>query len=146
MDQYLGAEAMSHFKILPRRPYTPRVTIDKLVIARERWHLGRAELLERLEPVDADPVGRVTAWARRRGLPRYLFGAVPHEAKPFYVDLGSPIYIDSFVKYLKDATALGLSEMLPGHGDLWLTDADGRAYTSELRFAAVDPRPWKPEP
>ena len=93
---------------------------------------------------EADPVRRVNAWARRLGLPRHVFGTVPHEPKPFYVDFGSPIYIDLFVRYLKDATALGLSEMLPGLGDLWLSDASGSSYTSELRFAAVDPQKWSP--
>jgi hypothetical protein len=89
-------------------------------------------------------VRRVGAWARRIGLPRYVFGVVPHEPKPFYVDLGSPIYIDIFLSYLANATALGLSEMLPAHGELWLSDVDGRSYTSELRFAAVDPERWSP--
>jgi hypothetical protein len=145
MEQLLGAEAMSHFKILPRRPHTPRITIDKLVIARERWQLEPADFRELTAPApDADPVRRVRAWAGRLGLPRHVFGTVPHEPKPFYVDFGSPIYIDLFVRYLKDAAALGLSEMLPGHGELWLADTDGRPYTSELRIAAVDPQKWSP--
>jgi hypothetical protein len=147
MDQYLGAEAMSHFKILPRRAHTPRITIDKLVISRERWQLERAALHELTEPAaEPERVRRVNAWARRLGLPRHVFGTVPHEPKPFYVDFGSPIYVDLFVRYLTNAAALGLSEMLPGHDQLWLPDLDGKLYTSELRFAAVDPRPWSPSP
>jgi len=39
--------------------------------------------------------------------------------------MGSPIYVDIFVRYLTEATALGLSEMLPGPDELWLLDRDG---------------------
>jgi hypothetical protein len=147
MEAYLGAEAVPHFKLLPRARHLPRVTIDKLVVSRERWNLEPSEfraLGEDGGQPEADPVRRVAAWAKRLGLPRHVFGTVPHEPKPFYLDLGSPIYIDLFVRYLTNATALGLSEMLPAHDELWLSDRAGKAYTSELRFAAVDPQRWSP--
>jgi hypothetical protein len=145
MDHYLGAEAMSHFKLLPHRAHQPRVAIDKLVISREQWHLKPADFRELTKATDElDRIRRVSAWARRLGLPRFAFGTVPHEPKPFYVDLGSPLYIDIFVRYLTDASELGLSEMLPGHHELWLRDDDSRSYTSELRLAAVDPECWSP--
>jgi hypothetical protein len=32
--------------------------------------------------------------------------------------------------------------MLPAPDELWLTDKEGRTYTSELRMVAVDPKPW----
>jgi hypothetical protein len=143
MEAYFIAESTPHFKLLPRAHHLPRVTIDRLVVSRERWRLEPADFRELTEPAtEPERVKRVNAWARRLGLPRYVFGTVPHEAKPFYVDLGSPIYIDVFVRYLAKATALGLSEMLPGPGELWLRDAAGEPYTSELRIAAVDPEPW----
>ena len=145
MDHYLGAEAMSHFKIRANRAHQPRITIDQLVIAREQWHLKPADFGELTKATgESDRIRRVSAWARRLGLPRFAFGTVPHEPKPFYVDFGSPVYIDIFVRYLTDATALGLSEMLPAHHELWLRDGDGRSYTSELRLAAVDPECWSP--
>jgi hypothetical protein len=146
MEPYLGVEAAPHFKLLPRASHVPRVTIDKLVISRERWHFERAEFRELADDVGgaSDRVRRVGTWAKRLGLPRHAFGTVPHEPKPFYVDLASPIYIDDFVRYLTDATTLGLSEMLPASDELWLTDRDGNSYTSELRFAAVDPQRWSP--
>jgi hypothetical protein len=147
MEAYLGAEASPHFKLLPRARHLPRVTIDQLVISRERWRLEPADFRELAEPAtEPERVRRVNAWARRLGLPRYVFGTVPHEPKPFYIDFGSPIYIDVFVRYLSGATALGLSEMLPGHDELWLRDRDGGSYTSELRIAAVDPEPWSAVP
>jgi len=146
MEQYLGAEAMSHFKLLPRRPHTPRVTLDGLVISRERWHLPPADLRELTEEApEAERVKRVNAWAGRLGVPRHAFATVPHEPKPIYVDFSSPILVDNFVRLLLKATSLGLSEMLPAHDDLWLPDAEGNLYTCELRLAAVDPEPWREE-
>lgn len=143
MDQYLGAEAMPHFKLLPPRAHTPRITVDQLVIARERWLLEPAAFRELTDPAtEPELVRRVNAWARRLGAPRHVFVTVPHEPKPIYVDFASPILIDNFVRLLPKATALGLSEMLPGHGELWLPDADDQRYTCELRIAAVDPEPW----
>jgi hypothetical protein len=148
MEPYLGVEAAPHFKLLPRAPHLPRVTIDKLVVSRERWNFERSEFRELAEDVGGanNRVRRVGTWAKRLGLPRHVFGTVPHEPKPFYVDLASPIYIDDFVRYLTDATTLGLSEMLPASNELWLLDRDGNSYTSELRFAAVDPQRWSPMP
>jgi len=147
MEAYLGVEAAPHFKLLPRARHLPRIAIDRLVVSRERWSFEASELRALVEDgggAEADPVRRVAAWARRLGLPRHVFGTVPHEPKPFYVDLGSPIYIDIFVRYLANATALGLSEMLPAHDELWLSDAGDKSYTSELRLAAVDPQRWSP--
>ncbi|HZJ62930.1 MAG TPA: hypothetical protein VFD36_05350 [Kofleriaceae bacterium] len=46
------------------------------------------------------------------------------------------------MRLLPKATALGVSEMLPGHDGLWLPDAAGEHYSCELRIAAVDPVPW----
>jgi hypothetical protein len=147
MDQYLGAEAMSHFKILPRRPHTARITVDKLVISRERWHLEPTAFRELTEAAsEPELIKRVNAWARRLGVPRYAFATVPHEPKPIYVDFSSPILVDNFLRLLPKATTVGLSEMLPGHDDLWLPDADGQRYTCELRIAAVDREPWSAAP
>jgi hypothetical protein len=145
MDQYFGAEVMSHFKPLPRRAHSPRIAIDKLVIARERWQFDPDAFVELTRPAsETERIRRVARWTRRFGLPRYVFGTVPDEPKPFYVDFSSPIYVDIFVRYLTNATSLGLSEMLPGPDELWLVDSDRRSYTSELRFAAVDPERWVP--
>ncbi|HEY0191354.1 MAG TPA: lantibiotic dehydratase, partial [Kofleriaceae bacterium] len=143
MEQYLGAEAMPHWKPLARRPHTPRITIDQLVISRERWQLEPAAFAELTAPAtEPERLRRVDAWARRLGVPRYVFVTVPHEPKPIYVDLSSPILVESFVRLLTKATGLGLSEMLPGHAELWLPDGAGQRYTSELRIAAVDPIAW----
>jgi hypothetical protein len=143
MDHYLSAAAAPHFRLLPRRHHWPRITLDNLVVSRERWHQTRSELQELVARADT-PYEDVYRWARKLGLPRFVFATVPPEPKPIYVDLGSPVQVEIFIGYLRNADELGLSEMLPGHDDLWLSDAQGQRYTSELRVAATDPRRWSP--
>ena len=117
--------------------------MDRLVVSRERWHQTRADFGELVAAAETS-YEAVDRWARRLGLPRFVFATVPPEPKPIYVDLGSPAQVDVFVAYLRNATELGLSEMLPGHDGLWLRDAQGRRYTSELRVVATDPVRWAP--
>ncbi|HET7499714.1 MAG TPA: lantibiotic dehydratase [Kofleriaceae bacterium] len=143
MDHYLSAAAAPHYRLLPRRHHWPRITLDTLVISRERWHQTKAELWDLVAPA-ATSYEAVVRWAKRLGLPRFVFATVPPEPKPIYVDFGSPVQVEIFVAYLRNASELGLSEMLPGHDELWLCDAQGQRYTSELRIAATDPRRWSP--
>jgi hypothetical protein len=71
----------------------------------------------------------------------------PVERKPCYVDFDSPVYVDTLAKIVKQsgesATPVGpisVTEMLPTLDQLWLVDAQGRRYTSELRLVAADSR------
>jgi len=144
MDHYLSAAAAPHYRLLPRRHHWPRITLDRLVVSRERWHQTKRDFWELVAAAETS-YEAVYRWARELGLPRFVFATVPPEPKPIYVDLGSPVQVEVFVAFLRNADELGLSEMLPGHDELWLPDAQGRRYTSELRVVATDPRPWVPE-
>lgn len=68
----------------------------------------------------------------------------PAEPRPFYVDFESPVYITILAKAMRrlarkdPAARVKVSEMLPTPEQAWLTDDEGRTYTSELRFVAVD--------
>jgi hypothetical protein len=143
MDHFLSAAAAPHYRLLPRRHHWPRITLDRLVVSRERWHQTRSDFRELVASAEIS-YEAVYRWARRLGLPRFVFATVPPEPKPIYVDFGSPVQVEIFIAYLRNADELGLSEMLPGHDDLWLGDAQGQRYTSELRIAATDPRRWDP--
>lgn len=130
-------------QLLPAAPHRPRLAIDDLVIARERWcfageDLGFADL--------KDPAERFLAirrWARRHRLPRFTFYKLPAERKPLFLDLESPIYVDIFARLLRKADTpageprLVVTEMLPDFQHLWLTDGRDQAFTSELRLAAL---------
>jgi hypothetical protein len=144
LDHYLVAESSAHFHLLPSAPHTPRVTIDALVIQRESWRFAPAEIpFVRLD-TGFDRFSGARRWALATRLPRFLFYRIPEERKPCYLDLESPIYVEIFVKMVRKASAVMVSEMLPTVEQSWLTDGAGRAYTSELRIAALDPERWRP--
>ena len=133
------------FNIVPKRPYTPRLQIDRLVVRRETWNVAPAALPFVNAKSEAERFIEGRRWARQQGLPRWVFVKVPGETKPFYLDWDSPIYVEIFgkmIRQIEDASAdlplVSISEMLPQIDQLWLPDAQGERYTSELRLVAVD--------
>lgn len=142
LEVHLIAEAHGRFALLPPAPHTPRVTVDGVVLSREQWRL-RSEELPAAVGTWQDRFIAIRGWARRLGLPRHVMVKLPEEPKPLYLDLMSPLYVDLFCRKAYDAGHVTLTEMLPSVDELWLVDGEGRRYTSELRFAAVDPKPWR---
>ncbi len=140
----LMAATLDTFRILPAAPHAPRVTVDRLIVARESWTLPAAALEWAREPAPAARFAAARRWAAERGMPRFLFAKTSLERKPVYLDLASPVLVDAFAKAARKAADAGpdavvaLSEMLPAHGRLWLPDARGNRYTCELRMVAVD--------
>jgi hypothetical protein len=141
----LSMLAVNAMKILPPARHNPRVTIDRLVICRESWSFLNSELDFANEKEDAARFLAARNWARSHGMPRFVFVKVPTETKPFYLDFDSPIYVDIFAKVIrkmagqpKSDKPITVTEMLPAPDRLWLPDAEGRRYTSELRMVAVD--------
>lgn len=148
MQVYLWSMCSGWIVIAPRARHTPRVTVDGLVISRERWELDPAEIpfADVVDPLERFLCAR--RWARGLGLPRFVFVKVAVEVKPCYVDLESPIFVDMLAKLVRRTRegapadpAVVLTEMLPRTDQTWLTDAQGNRYTSELRLVVVDPRP-----
>jgi hypothetical protein len=137
-------QVLATYRMLPAGSYTPRITIDRLVVTRESWRVPAGELAFAQEPTAAERFAAARHWAGRRGLPRFLFAKTPGEVKPFYVDLESPVLVENLAKAIRGAAAVDpsaavyLVEMLPDHGQLWLPDAQGNRYTCELRMVALD--------
>jgi hypothetical protein len=137
--------SINRFKALSPGAYSPRISIDRLVISRETWRLAASDLEFVNEKNRAARFLAAQRFAKSHDLPRLVFAKLPIEPKPFYVDFDSPIYVDIFARLVRrmmergDGTALiSISEMMPAPDETWLTDAVGRRYTSELRFVAVD--------
>jgi hypothetical protein len=134
-------------RALPPRRHQSRVTLDGLVIARERWRFARSELAVVTAKDPAERFLAVRRWARRHQLPRFCFYRTAGEDKPCYLDLASPIYVNLFSRLVRAAVAaegedtadgaLVVEEMLPAIEDTWLTDARGDRYTCELRMVAL---------
>lgn len=142
--QLLSGFVADKFDILPLTARLPRVQIDRLVVQRRALRVPCAELAF-LDGDEAHAFLALRAWAAAQGVPRWSFVKVPWEKKPFYLDLGSPLYVRMLAKQVRNALrreadaagAITFSEMLPSHDQLWMPlDAHGRC-TSELRLVAV---------
>jgi len=137
---------MDYLRILAPARRTPRVTIDRLIVARETWRF-RPDSLQWAQLKDETlRFAEARRWARSEGLPERCFVKVPVETKPFYLDFTSPAYVGLLAKAVRrtaEAEPSGtvtVSEMKPGAGETWLPDADGHTFTSELRMVALDMR------
>ena len=146
LEQHLIAESFGAFQWISPATHRPRVTVDDVVIGRESWRLCSEDFAF----VHADDRHDRFLGARelkhRLGLPRFVFYKVPEETKPCYLDLDSPIYVETFAQLARKASQVAISEMLPSLDECWLRDGDGYPYTSEFRIAACDPESWAPIP
>ena len=137
---YLATE----FGLLGPSRHWPRVTVDRLVLWRESWSFEAPEIAFAREPEGAGRFLGARRWAESHGMPRSVFVKVAVEGKPLYVDFDSPISVELLAKALRrtadaeGSRAVKVTEMLPAIEDLWLPDAEGNRYTSELRVVALD--------
>lgn len=132
--------------LLPEAAHTPRITLEGLVLCRESWTVEAAGLTFATLETPLERFVGARRWARELGLPRFTFFKTSGEAKPCFLDLDSPLFVECFTKLVKKASKVSLSEMLPTPEQCWLVDGTGRRYTSELRLVAVDPEPWRAQP
>jgi len=142
----LSNQCLSYPRIVAAAEHTPRITVDRMVIARESWRLSPAHLPFVGAASTRDLMVEARRCQRQLGLPRFVFAKIPGEQKPYFVDFESPTYLKMFALLIVTATAahggtcaIGVSEMLPDLDHLWLVDANGAGYTSEFRMVALDP-------
>ncbi|MBV9822998.1 MAG: lantibiotic dehydratase, partial [Actinobacteria bacterium] len=151
-DRPLAEVVVEAFKLTGTGDHSPRLTVDRLVVARESWHTT----LRGCPLAEGSRVGEVIeeselflaarAWRRQLSLPEQVFAKIGSETKPVFVDFSSPLYVGSFGAMLRAARRAGgediplsLSEMLPDTDHAWVPDALGRRYVSELRLQIRDP-------
>lgn len=144
----VSMHAVDGFKLLTTSAHTPRLSIDRLVLARETWRstVGELELTTTRRGSGCYLAGR--RMAARLGLPDQVFVRLSSETKPVFVDLTSPVYVSSLAAMVRSAqqrhgnqVGVTFSELLPGPDEAWVPDAAGRRYLSELRLQIVDPAP-----
>jgi len=141
----IATQIAGAFRIFPPQAHLPRVLVDRLIVWRESWALPAAALEFAKAATAAARFSAARRWADRRDLPRLLFVKAPHERKPFFLDLESPLSVEIFTREARRAmdrsrvgAHFGFSEMVPGPEEVWLPDAAGQRYTSELRMVAFD--------
>ncbi|MBZ5521675.1 MAG: lantibiotic dehydratase family protein [Acidobacteriia bacterium] len=145
LGTYLARMVLTAFQMFPPRSHTPRIAIDNLIIKRESWRFKVEDIPLATYQEASKRFLEAQRWARMHGMPRFVFFKAPVEPKPCYLDIESPIYVELFAKILRRTIENGgpgvsveLSEMLPGPEQLWLSDAHGNRYASELRMVALD--------
>jgi Lantibiotic dehydratase, N terminus len=143
----VSSNAANNFDPMPSGAHVPRITIDDLVVSREAWRLAATEPTFAGTTDESARYLQARAWAASHGLPRHVFCRYTGERKPIYADLTSLASIDLMSRSLRrarrsagDAAMVTVAEMLPTPDQVWLTDARGVRYTSELRMVAVDQR------
>jgi lantibiotic biosynthesis dehydratase-like protein len=149
-DDLLGTVVFNRFGFLLRRAHLPRVQVDRLVLSRQSWRLPFAEFA----PLDGARLPRVVAEMNRVRqkfrLPSPVFCVVAGETKPVYLDFDDPSVVDMVWHKLRRGRTRApggevvITEMLPGPGELWRQDAEGRRYTSEFRIVCVDAASYQP--
>ncbi|WNV87677.1 lantibiotic dehydratase [Umezawaea sp. Da 62-37] len=146
LGEQLSAAVVDAFQPLPPAPHRPRISIDRLVLARETWSFPPSEIDWATAKQPADRFRAAQRWRVARGLPRLAFYKVRGERKPIFVDFTASLLVDRFAKAVRQAgdqpgpAPVVISEMLPDLWHNWLVDATGAGYTSELRLVLVDKR------
>ncbi len=135
------------FDLVPPGEHTARVTVDDLVVSRERWTLPASEPPFAETADESERYLQVRRWAARHGMPRHVFMRFTGEHKPIYADLTSLASVDLIARALRRSRRNGgpeatvaVVEMLPALDEAWLADAQDQRYTAELRIVAVDQR------
>jgi hypothetical protein len=144
IGDYLSQVVLSSFRMLPPRPHSPRVSIGRVVVARETWRMPAHDCDWALHPKQGDERRRflqMRQWATRHGLPRRVFCSLPGEAKPVYADLASIPLTNNLATMLRQVghdEHVTFSEMLPAPDGCWLKDRHGTSYVSELRIVVTE--------
>ncbi|MDJ0628371.1 MAG: lantibiotic dehydratase [Rhodobacter sp.] len=118
----------------------PRLCIGRTVVRRASWRgMPPALPRDRFRP---GPRATLRRWMEDTGLPERVFAHIPGETKPVFVDRNSELSLDMVLSMIHKQGEITLTEMLPDGDQLWLRDADGARYTSELRLCMTDPVPY----
>lgn len=145
LSEPLSDVTATAFQPFPRCRHRGRVTVDRLVVAREAWTLPTAELTWADQREERERFLTARSWRVENGLPERVFTKTPGEIKPFFVDFGSIPLVNLFARAVRRAAAkdaeaqVTLTEVLPDTNQTWLTDNLGERYSCELRMIAVDP-------
>ncbi|MFH8753576.1 lantibiotic dehydratase [Streptomyces rimosus] len=145
LSEPLAGVIINSFRPLPAVRHRGRITVDRLVVARETWTLPVAELTWATLRNEPERFLAARSWRADNALPDRLFAKTPGETKPVFLDLTSIPLVNLFARAarrtLQDSpeATITLTEVLPDTDQTWLTDHAGERYASELRIIAVDP-------
>ncbi len=110
-------------------PYLPRVEYGRLVFAKARWLVEKAELKKIQEAKGAAQWTALQAWRSERRLPRWVLLADGDNKLP--VDLDNVLCCETLLDTVKQRPSFTLEELFPGPGELLAHGPEGR-FVHEL--------------
>jgi len=147
----MSAVVIDGLQLVAPAVHLPRITIDKLVLSREKWAFQVADSAWAFAKDEQERYYLARRWRQDHQLPERVFYRVPVELKPTAADFSSIVLINLFAKNIRRTQAAGhseysVTEMLPDLDQLWLTDRAGQCYSSELRLIVHDGGTEEPSP
>ncbi|MER7172968.1 hypothetical protein [Streptomyces mesophilus] len=92
---YLATCSVDAFKLFAPAQHRPRITCDRLVIARESWTFDAKDLSWAFVTAEAERYAAARAWRTGHGLPEHAFSKLPVEDKPTFVDFTSLVFVNA---------------------------------------------------
>ncbi|WP_223201092.1 thioesterase domain-containing protein [Micromonospora sp. M42] len=141
-----SAHAVDGFKLVAAAPYTPRITVDRLVLARQTWRTTVGESGLAVPNGERERFLAVRDWRRRLGLPEQVYVKFGTETKPCFVDLSAPAFATTLC-------AMARAARVDGGDDVSFTSArccpprsrrgcpTGRAAATSASCACTSPTP-----
>jgi len=150
LGEYLSGAIVNSFQPIQPSRHRPRVSIDRLVIARESWTFTLSEMDWCMVKSEQSRYYLARKWQRSHQLPERVFFHTAQEDKPIFCDFRSIPLINLLARVVRTGArreadgSLTLTEMLPDASQTWLRDAHGKSYTAELRMVFSDPSAARP--
>ncbi len=145
VGEMLAALVATAFRPLDSAGYHPRISIDRMVIARESWTFPARLTAWAFIKDERKQYLMARQWRARHAIPERAFVSAPVQDKPIAVDFRSLPLVGILANLVRrtakhSSGSFTLTEMLPDTDQLWLRDAAGNRYTAELKFIAVNSR------
>ncbi len=107
-------------------PFLPRIVSGRLVLARARWRLRKADLKPLVSAVGADRVRVAQEWRREHRIPRFV--TLVEGDNELLLDFHNVLGLDSVVELIKNREEILLSEVLPAADELCAEGPEGRFF------------------
>jgi thiopeptide-type bacteriocin biosynthesis protein len=109
---------------LESAPFLPRVTMERLVLARACWNVDQKELKPLGEQSGAARFRTVSAWRKRRRLPQLV--ALADDDNTLPIDLDNVLSVETFVRLTRGREEVRLLEIFPQPDRLCARGPEGR--------------------
>ena len=127
-----------HWGPLDALPFLPRVEVGRLVLAKARWRIERAEVNGMIKGVEEDRDPELNAWMTLRRLPRFCLLVDGDNKLP--VDFENPLSVDALLDLVKSRERFTLEEMFPGPDELLAEGPEGK-FVHELVIPFINEQP-----